>query len=381
MCAIHRYGLIKPQKPSTRLLAFASDSDSDNEPTKKKIPIGESITQKRQARIIQEDALKEDPTIFQYDEVYDEINTNREEAKKAKSTEVRQSKYINKLLVAAEKRKIEYESRVERKVQKEREAEGDKFKDKEVFVTAAYRQKLEAMKKAEEEAQREEYLESIGDVKKQKDLSGFYRHMYEQKLGADKSETKTTENIEPASEIKKKDSNKHRSYRKHSDHENSDDEEQTSQISKNDGEPASKKIHLQSNLDADSDFSIDSSSDDSDSNSGKEKKKKKKKKEDANSKSEKESETKPTNEKNNDEPTKQVDKPKNEESKAESSENGSAKKENDVDDSKIKMKTDEEQMPPPREVKPKIDIWKKRTVGDDYLAAVKRYYERKQASG
>lgn len=366
---LSRYGLIKPQKPSTRLLAFASDSDSDDEPSKKKIPIGESITQKRQARVIQEDALKEDPTIFQYDEVYDEMSTNREEAKKAKTTEVRQSKYINKLLVAAEKRKIEYESRVERKVQKERDAEGDKFKDKEVFVTAAYRQKLEAMKKAEEEAQREEYLESIGDVRKQKDLSGFYRHMYEQKLGSDKTETKSTENVDPAPEIKKKGekSSKRRTYRKHGDHENSDEDEQTT-TKLIDGEPASEKVHLQSNLDADSDFSIDSD----DSESGEEGKDKEKKEE----KSEQEAEQKV----NEEESTKQMDAPKTENQNVESSENGGPNKETDADGSNVDEEFDKKQMPPPKEVKPKVDIWKKRTVGDVYLAAVKRYYERKQVA-
>lgn len=371
MNASFRYGLIKPQKPSTRLLAFASDSDSDDESNKKKIPIGESITQKRQARVIQEDALKEDPTIFQYDEVYDDISANREEAKKAKSTEPRQAKYINRLLVAAEKRKVEYETRVERKVQKEREAEGDKYKDKEVFVTAAYREKLEALKKAAEEAQREEYLENIGDVRKQKDLSGFYRHMYEQKLGADKNaETKPIEADSSTTEIKKIDekSSKKRKYRKHSEHEKSDDDENEQSTSKQDGEPA-KKVHLQSNLDADSDFSIDSESE----SDGDEKEIKKEGNDDS---SQKKEAAKKANE-----IAPQPGSVKIEEVKVKAEENGASNKENESTDANGTTKTDSEQMPPPpKEVKPKIDVWKKRTVGDVYLAAVKRYFERKAAA-
>lgn len=367
--------MIKPQKPSTRLLAFASDSDSDDESNKKKIPIGEGLTQKRQARVIQEDALKEDPTIFQYDEVYDDISANREEAKKAKSTEVRQAKYINKLLVAAEKRKAEYETRVERKVQKEREAEGDKYKDKEVFVTAAYRQKLEAMKKAAEEAQREEYLENIGDVRKQKDLSGFYRHMYEQKLGTDKHvEPKPSEADSSTTEVKKIDeksekSSKKRKYRRHSEHEKSDDDDNEQSTSKHAGEPA-KKIHLQSNLDADSDFSIDS---DSESDADE----KEIKKEDIDDSSQVKEEAKRT-----DDIAPQPDNKKvKEEVKVEAAENGAANKENESTDANGTTKTDSEQMPPPpKEVKPKIDVWKKRTVGDVYLQAVKRYFERKAAA-
>lgn len=363
--------MIKPQKPSTRLLAFASDSDSDGEPAKKKVSIGESVSQKRQARIIQEDALKVDPTIFQYDEVYDEMSANREESKK-KNTENRQSKYISRLLVAADKRKIEYETRIERKVQKEREAEGDKYKDKEVFVTAAYREKLEAMRKAEEESQREEYLENIGDVRKQKDLSGFYRHFYEQKLGKDKSDTKSIEKADPVGELTKKDNkpSKHRTYRRHDENENSDEEEQsTSQMSKTGGAPATKKVHLQSNLDADSDFSIDS---DSESDDDAKKNEKKEKDKPAIESSSKADETKSAE---------KIDEAKGEKEKTESAENGASKKGDTAQDSNDTKKTDEEKMPPPpKEVKPKIDVWKKRTVDDVYLLAVKRYYERKQAA-
>lgn len=345
-------------------MAFASDSESDDEPTaKKKISISESVTQKRQTRIIQEDALKVDPTIFQYDELYDEMSANREEAKKAKSNVNRESKYINKLLVAAEKRKIEYETRLERKVQKEREAEGDQFKDKEVFVTAAYREKLEAMKKAEEDAQREEFLENIGDVLKQKDLSGFYRHMYEQKLGNDNVATKSEEKIEPT-EVKKKDNppGKRRVYRKHSDHDNSDDEQSTSKAS---GEPASKKVHLQSNLDADSDFSIDSSSD-SENND-----------EEKNDDKTKEITESPLDGEKKCNETKLKDEDKIESVRSEAAKND---EENNVKVSNGGEMIDKEKMPPPKEVKPKVDIWKKRTVGDVYIAAVKRYYERRRAA-
>lgn len=65
---------------------------------------------------------------------------------------------------------------------KKREAEGEQYKDKESFVTSTYRKKLEEMKEADELEKREAYLENIGDVTKQQDLSGFYRHIYEQKL-------------------------------------------------------------------------------------------------------------------------------------------------------------------------------------------------------
>lgn len=53
---------------------------------------------------------------------------------------------------AVEERKKEQERRDDRKIQKEREAEGEKFADKEAYVTSAYRQKL---KDRQEELERE----------------------------------------------------------------------------------------------------------------------------------------------------------------------------------------------------------------------------------
>ena len=49
-----------------------------------------------------------------------------------------QPKYISNLLKFAETRKKEEERRVERQVQKEREAEGSEYADKDAFVTSAY---------------------------------------------------------------------------------------------------------------------------------------------------------------------------------------------------------------------------------------------------
>ena len=42
-------------------------------------------------------------------------------------------------------------------------------------MTSAYRKKMEEMQKLEEEEQKREMLENMLDVRKQKDMSGFYR--------------------------------------------------------------------------------------------------------------------------------------------------------------------------------------------------------------
>ena len=57
-------------------------------------------------------------------------------------------------------RKIEQELAYERKIQKERETEGEAFSDKDSFVTLSYMKKLEERAAIEERLKREEEIES-----------------------------------------------------------------------------------------------------------------------------------------------------------------------------------------------------------------------------
>jgi len=138
----------------------------------------EKSVQRNQARQAALKALEEDPTIFQYDELYDEMQQKKEEKKPAPTD--KKPKYIDQLLRSAEQRKLETERRTERKIQKERENEGDEFRDKESFITPAYQAKLEERKQQEAEELLKEQMEAALDVTKQRDLGGFYRHMYNQ---------------------------------------------------------------------------------------------------------------------------------------------------------------------------------------------------------
>lgn len=373
-----QYGLITRKKPTTslapsvfaaapsrRLAAFASDSEDDSDnasggpnsgPPKVNLALGQ--LQQRQIRKAQEAALSADPTIYQYDELYDDIKEQRD-VQKVRKPEDKKPKYIERLLVSAETRKKEYERRIERQVQKERELEGEEFADKESFVTASYRAKLEEMKAAEEVEKRDEYLESIGDVTKQRDLGGFYRHLYEQKMGSDggREEIKKDESKVPNEAIKSK---KERTYRKRnaSDAVQSDDEDK--EQGKGLSSPA-KKAHIQSNLDADSDFSIDSS----DSEDGA---------------------TQPPsgitkfNPADNFVhprpmvgPTLKPETTSTPEITAEQSKKSTASENSMVND------TIDSTPQPELPVKVKVNIWLKRTVGDVLLGAIQRYYERKVA--
>lgn len=277
------------------------------------------------------------------------MENKRVEDRKAKTSEVKKAKYITKLLETADKRKKEHERRIERQVQKEREEEGEMFKDKESFVTSAYRQKLEEMKKAEEDEKREAYLESIGDVTKQNDLDGFYRHIYEQQMGTDKPKVEVPKIVPeipkvPEPKLKEK---KERTYRKRkSSCEEKLEEEAIEKLEE------IQKSHLQSNLDADSDFSIDSSdSEDEDKNKSSEDKKSIENvaiKEEVLEKTDESFKTPVI-------PSVEIKTEEKTEKKSE-------------DEKEVKET-------PPK--KKKEDIWRKRTVGDAFDEALKRYYERK----
>ena len=114
--------------------------------------------QENQAKQVIKKALEDDPTVYQYDEVYDEMEEKKIQTRtKLKGDE--KPKYIDNLLKASERRKLENEQRIERQVQKEREAEGDEFKDKETFVTGAYRKKMEEQQVLLEEARRKDMID------------------------------------------------------------------------------------------------------------------------------------------------------------------------------------------------------------------------------
>ena len=74
-------------------------------------------------------------------------------------------------------RKKEQELRSEKKIQKEREMEGDEFADKESFVTPAYKEKLEELKKTSQDLENQSRREDLLDVTKQDNLNGFYRYL------------------------------------------------------------------------------------------------------------------------------------------------------------------------------------------------------------
>nr|XP_021510557.1 nuclear speckle splicing regulatory protein 1 isoform X2 [Meriones unguiculatus] len=186
------YGLLLPKKtqPLHRVLqkpsVFGNDSDDDDETS-----VSESLQREaakkqamKQTKLEIQKALAEDSTVYEYDSIYDEMQRKKEESNpKLLSGKDRKPKYIHNLLKAVEIRKKEQEKRMEKKIQREREMEKGEFDDKEAFVTSAYKKKLEERAEEEERERRAAALEARLDVTKQKDLSGFYRHLLNQAVG------------------------------------------------------------------------------------------------------------------------------------------------------------------------------------------------------
>lgn len=176
-----QYGLIIPKKDKGPVIKkpqiFNDNSDEEQETVEQTIRNEALRTlQKKQTQLEMQKALTQDPTVYEYDNIYDDLQKKKEIRKITKKKETG-PKYIESLMKSAEYRKKEYERRTERKIQKERQEEGDEFADKEEFVTTSYKKKMEEMQREEEEERKRSILEAHLDVTKQSDLSGFYRHI------------------------------------------------------------------------------------------------------------------------------------------------------------------------------------------------------------
>ncbi|CDS39753.1 coiled coil domain containing protein [Echinococcus multilocularis] len=182
-----KYGLIIPSKRPTKEPirinpaenAFAEESDEEDAKFPTKINL--------------EKALEEDASVFQYDEVYDEISREKDQKLLEKSLpSARKSKYVGKLLQASAVRKLEKELLTERKAQRELEAEQEKYGDKESFVTGAYKKKMAELRELVERRREEEAREEVMDVTKQDGLGGFYRYMFQQKTASRRTPSPTS---------------------------------------------------------------------------------------------------------------------------------------------------------------------------------------------
>ena len=138
-----------------------------------------------------------DPSIYDYDAAYDAIHAKREAKKAAEKAdaEERRPKYIEKLFESTEIRKRDLQRARDKVIQREREAEGDEFADKEKFVTEAYKAQQEETKRLEEEEKRKQEEEEKRRGKL--GMQGFYRKRM------DEEERRHQEVVEAADQVAK----------------------------------------------------------------------------------------------------------------------------------------------------------------------------------
>ncbi|KAJ9137282.1 Coiled-coil domain-containing protein 55 [Pleurostoma richardsiae] len=117
-----------------------------------------------------------DPSVYDYDAVYDSFKPQKRAEEAGKGAE-RKSRYMSDVVKAAEVRERDRSIAELKKIQREREAEGEEFADKEKFVTEAYRRKQEEDRRHEEEERRREEQERKGN--KMGGMTGFHKQVLE----------------------------------------------------------------------------------------------------------------------------------------------------------------------------------------------------------
>lgn len=193
----------KPDKRNPKTLqmglnsvsVFSSDESDDNSNKKEK----EQSKQDRSARsIVNQDLIAEQTAlrrraqaaavegneVYDYDGAFDKIQGDRQAAAEAHQTknQDRSSRYVRDLLQAAGKRKRERDIIYDRKMtrqQAEEDAKAD-YRDKEKFVTAAYKKRLleqELWQAKEAERERDEAANDVTKRTGGQAMTSFYGNM------------------------------------------------------------------------------------------------------------------------------------------------------------------------------------------------------------
>ena len=108
---------------------------------------------RRESKATQEKILAEDPSVYEYDSIYDELHKGRaqEEKLKAADSAQRLPKYMLCMQKKAERRKHFLDAAYVKKLQREAEKGRAIYGDKEVFVSESYKRKLMESKLWEDE--------------------------------------------------------------------------------------------------------------------------------------------------------------------------------------------------------------------------------------
>ncbi|ORY60411.1 coiled-coil domain-containing protein 55-domain containing protein [Leucosporidium creatinivorum] len=165
---IKKTGLAKPAAKKGTASVFAG-ADDDDEPAPSTSKLASTSSKSSQPRVStatlskaqkakQAEELLLDSTVYEYDEVYDNMKegSRQAELEKKKDAGDRKPKYISRLMETAEVRKRDRLRAEDKMVQRERQMEGEEFADKDAFVTPAYLAQQEELRRIEEEEKKKE---------------------------------------------------------------------------------------------------------------------------------------------------------------------------------------------------------------------------------
>ncbi|KIH90615.1 coiled-coil domain containing protein [Sporothrix brasiliensis 5110] len=164
----------KGQPPPSKYKKAAVDGDGDTTSS----PFGSDLASALTARKHREAAEALDPSIYDYYATYDAFKAGTSKNKAGGHADdgetPRKSQYMSNIRKMAEVRERDRRVAEDKKMQRERAAEGDAFDDKETFVTEAYKQQQEENKRLEEAERKREEAEAA-KAAETGGMTGFYK--------------------------------------------------------------------------------------------------------------------------------------------------------------------------------------------------------------
>ena len=194
-----KYGLVKKQgsalqPQSAAVAAMFGGADDDDQPRDQKKEVAQQMrdlgaAQRRRAAQQAAQAAAVDPSIYDYDGVYDQMKEDERKKISARSglSNTNHSKpgarYIGSLKQAAKVREREFDRVYERQLLKEQEQDKDAYGDTERFVTAAYKKQLQESRKWDAEDRRMDELEERTSAQTS-GMAGFYSNLLTRNIAA-----------------------------------------------------------------------------------------------------------------------------------------------------------------------------------------------------
>ncbi|CAK7238703.1 MAG: hypothetical protein STHCBS139747_000121 [Sporothrix thermara] len=179
--AAHSKGSQSPAQPPPSKYK-ASNATIDGASSESSSRFGSDLASALTARKHTEAAEALDPSIYDYDASYDAFKAVTARKSKDNDDETgetrRKPQYMTNIRKMAEVRERDRRIAEDKKMQRERDAEGDAFDDKETFVTEAYKKQQEENKRLEEAERKREEAEAA-KAAETGGMTGFYKQLLE----------------------------------------------------------------------------------------------------------------------------------------------------------------------------------------------------------